>query len=85
MQDMEKLYNDYFQTVCKYLFCMTHDADLSEELTQETFFTRSVLNVNKLFIYIKNMLLIIFLPLVFHQAIEVFEPLLNPRWHHPYD
>lgn len=38
MQDMEKLYNDYFQTVFKYLFCMSHDADLSEELTQETFY-----------------------------------------------
>lgn len=38
MQDIEKLYNDYFQTVFKYLFCMTHDADISEELTQETFY-----------------------------------------------
>lgn len=38
MQGMEKLYNDYFQTVFKYLFCMTHDADLSEELAQETFY-----------------------------------------------
>ena len=38
MRDIEKLYNDYFQTVFKYLFCMTHDADISEELTQETFY-----------------------------------------------
>lgn len=38
MQNIEKLYNDYFQTVFKYLFCMTNDADLSEELTQETFY-----------------------------------------------
>ncbi len=38
MQSMEKLYNDYFQTVFKYLFCMTHDAYLSEELAQETFY-----------------------------------------------
>ena len=38
MQDIEKLYNDYFQTVFKYLFTMTHDADISEELTQETFY-----------------------------------------------
>lgn len=38
MQSMEKLYRDYFQTVFKYLFCMTHDADLSEELAQETFY-----------------------------------------------
>ncbi|MBF7097875.1 RNA polymerase sigma factor [Alkalibacter mobilis] len=35
---MEKLYNDYFQTVFKYLFCMSHDTDLSEELAQETFY-----------------------------------------------
>lgn len=38
MQSMEKLYKDCFQTVFKYLFCMTHDADLSEELAQETFY-----------------------------------------------
>lgn len=38
MQNMEELYNEYFQTVFKYLFCMTNDADLSEELTQETFY-----------------------------------------------
>lgn len=38
MQDIEKIYNDYFQTVYKYLFCLTHDADISEELTQETFY-----------------------------------------------
>ena len=37
MQDMEQLYHDYFQTVYKYLFCMTDDPDLAEELTQETF------------------------------------------------
>jgi len=38
VQNMEKLYDDYFQTVFRYLFCMTNDADLSEELTQETFY-----------------------------------------------
>ena len=38
MQNVEKLYNDHFQTVYKYLFCLTHEADLSEELTQETFY-----------------------------------------------
>lgn len=38
MKDLEKLYNDYFQTVYKYLFSMTHNADLSEDLTQETFY-----------------------------------------------
>lgn len=38
MQNMDELYNEYFQTVYKYIFCMTHDADLSEELTQDTFY-----------------------------------------------
>ena len=38
MKDLERLYNDYFQTVYKYLFSMTHNADLSEDLTQETFY-----------------------------------------------
>lgn len=38
MQNVEKLYNDHFQTVYKYLFCLTHEADLSEELTQKTFY-----------------------------------------------
>jgi len=35
---MDELYTEYFQTVFKYLFCLTFDADLSEELTQETFY-----------------------------------------------
>ncbi|MGD9567861.1 MAG: RNA polymerase sigma factor [Sedimentibacter sp.] len=35
---MDELYSEYFQTVFKYLFCLTHDADISEELTQETFY-----------------------------------------------
>lgn len=38
MQNMDELYKEYFQTVFKYLFCLTHDVDLSEELTQETFY-----------------------------------------------
>lgn len=38
MQGMDELYNEYFQPVFKYLFCLTLDADLSEELTQETFY-----------------------------------------------
>lgn len=37
MQDIEKLYNEYFSTVYKYLLYLTHDANYSEELTQETF------------------------------------------------
>ena len=38
MQDMEKIYEQYFETVNKYLFCLTHNSDISEELTQETFY-----------------------------------------------
>ena len=38
MQDMEQIYEQYFKTVNKYLFCLTHNNDISEELTQETFY-----------------------------------------------
>lgn len=38
MQDIEKIYKEYFKTVYKYLFCLTRSSDLSEELTQETFY-----------------------------------------------
>ena len=38
MQNMEKIYEEYFETVNKYLFCLTHNSDISEELTQETFY-----------------------------------------------
>lgn len=38
MQDMEEIYREYFETVNKYLFCLTRSYDISEELTQETFY-----------------------------------------------
>ncbi len=38
MQPMEEIYKSYAMTVYKYLFSKTHDEDLSEELTQETFY-----------------------------------------------
>ena len=38
MQDMDQIYKKYFDTVNKYLFCLTHNSDISEELTQETFY-----------------------------------------------
>lgn len=38
MQNIEKIYKEYFETVNKYLFCLTYDDNLSEELTQETFY-----------------------------------------------
>ena len=45
MQNLEQLYEEYFQTVNKYLFCLTHNVDISEELTQETFY-RAVKKIN---------------------------------------
>ena len=45
MQDMEQLYKEYFETIYKYLFCLTHDYDISEDLTQETFY-KAVKKIN---------------------------------------
>ncbi len=38
MQNMEEIYEKYFETVNKYLLCLTRNANISEELTQETFY-----------------------------------------------
>lgn len=38
MQNIEEIYKEYFKTVYKYLFCLTSNHDLAEELTQETFY-----------------------------------------------
>ena len=37
MQNIEEIYKEYSMTVYKYLFCLTQNRDISEELTQETF------------------------------------------------
>lgn len=37
-QKLQKIYEENASIVYKYLFCLTHNADLSEELTQETFY-----------------------------------------------
>ena len=37
MQNIEEIYKEYATTVYKYLFCLTQNKDISEELTQETF------------------------------------------------
>ena len=37
-ENIEKIYEEHFETVNKYLFCLTHNNDISEELTQETFY-----------------------------------------------
>lgn len=38
MDDMNEIYRRHAQTVYKFLLSRTHDADLAEELTQETFY-----------------------------------------------
>jgi RNA polymerase sigma factor (sigma-70 family) len=37
-RDMQQIYEENAKIVYKYLFCLTHNSDISEELTQETFF-----------------------------------------------
>ena len=39
MEDIEKAYMQYAKDVYRYLFGLSHDRDLAEELTQETFFS----------------------------------------------
>ena len=36
-QKVKKVYEENVKAVYKYLFCLTHSADLAEELTQEKF------------------------------------------------
>lgn len=45
MHDIEKIYDEYFEAIYKYLLCLTHNSDISEELTQETFY-RAVQKIN---------------------------------------
>lgn len=45
MQDMDAVYRQHAQTVFKYLMLLMHDADLAEELTQETFY-QAVRNIS---------------------------------------
>ena len=46
MQNIEQIYEEYFEIVNKYLFCLTHNKDISEELTQETFY-RAIKKIDK--------------------------------------
>ena len=46
MQSIEEIYKDNFDIVFKYLFCLTHDENTSEELTQETFY-RALKNIHQ--------------------------------------
>ena len=38
MQSMDEIYQQYARTVYRFLLSLTHDADLAEDLTQETFY-----------------------------------------------
>ncbi|MFS1515392.1 RNA polymerase sigma factor [Bacillus sp. SCS-151] len=38
MRDLSEIYNNYAEDVFKYLMCLCNDPDLSDELTQETFY-----------------------------------------------
>lgn len=46
MHDLEDIYKDNFQLVYKYLVILTHNPDIAEELTQETFY-KAIKSINK--------------------------------------
>lgn len=46
MKDIEEIYKNYSNIVYKYLTCLTHDHQISEELTQETFYI-AIKNISK--------------------------------------
>ena len=46
MQDMEKIYKKYSEIVYKYVFCLTGNEDITEEIVQETFLV-AVKDINK--------------------------------------
>lgn len=45
MKNIEEIYTEYFDMIYKYLLCLTHNADVSEELAQETFY-KAIVNIN---------------------------------------
>lgn len=45
MDDIERIYKEYFFVVYKYLLCLTHDSELAEELTQDTF-EKAIMKIN---------------------------------------
>ena len=45
-RDMEEIYKEHAKSVFRYLFSLSHDENLAEELTQETFY-RAVYSVDK--------------------------------------
>lgn len=45
MKNIEEIYTEYFDMIYKYLLCLTHNSDLAEELTQETFY-KAIVKIN---------------------------------------
>lgn len=45
MEKFEKIYREYFKLVYKYLYYLTQNTDISEELTQETFY-KAIVKIN---------------------------------------
>lgn len=46
IEDIEELYKKNVTAVYKYIYCLTYDVDVSEELTQETFY-QAMRGINK--------------------------------------
>ncbi len=46
MEGFEKIYKENYQLVYKYLLSLTHNEDISEELTEETFY-KATTNISK--------------------------------------
>ena len=46
MQNVEEIYSKYFKIVYKYIFCLTGNKELSEEIVQEAFLV-AVKDINK--------------------------------------
>ncbi len=40
---IEEIYKEHARTVYRFLLCLSHDADMAEELTQETFYRAVIL------------------------------------------
>jgi len=47
MQNIEEIYEEYFEAIYRYLYCITRNSDLSEELAQETFY-KAILKTNSI-------------------------------------
>lgn len=45
MKNIEEIYTEYFDMIYRYLLCLTKNADLAEELAQETFY-KAIVKIN---------------------------------------